>query len=234
MDLVKKMETFSRRLLYFLVINVIFFGGLWYVTKNNQQVSISTENKIEELNLQVTEVQKTQQELLAGMDQETERKNKLLSVRDFIVSVNPNIDIGLAYDVAELNYNFAEKYNIDVDLAIAIQAVESHFHIDAESPVDALGLWQLMPVNCRLICRMRGWEYTKEKFQKKKWLATQLESGFIYLTLLESEYDTIDDLLVIWNSGHSQLKIWRENPEAVCQETRQFIEQVNSKLEEIG
>jgi len=155
--------------------------------------------KIDELQTQAIETQYLIQNLKAGVDLQVEKELQIRKFRNYILEVNKEIDPQFAFELAELNYKYAIKYpNIDPYLVVSMQSVESKFNIEAVSPKGALGIFQIMPVNLRLICRSKDWEYSKNFHTKN--LDRYIESGYIYLDILMSEHSG-DDVLIAWNAG---------------------------------
>lgn len=198
--------------------------GLIYWKSDLKQNELLTQTKNNSKKLE--SVEDNQQQIMSSINYQTKRAKKIIEIRDFILRTNKNIFPALAYEIAEQNYDFAEKYQVDINMAIAIQAVETHFDYSSVSTAGAITIWQIMPANLRLICKAKSWDYNYKHFQERKYLSKQIESGYLWLSTLQSEYENIDDLLIAYNAGPKYVKIKKTHPNKLQDETKAFIPKV--------
>jgi len=114
-----------------------------------------------------------------------------------ISSIRKKIDITLSYDIADAVYKHSRANNKDIDMVLAIIAVESYFNPRAKSPANARGLMQIMPL------------WTKEFGIELKDLYdvdTNIKYGIKILITYEKMYQKYDMVLTAYNKGPLQIR----------------------------
>ncbi len=110
------------------------------------------------------------------------------------------------YPYQETVCRYAEKYNVDSSLCVAVVKVESKFQHDAVSHRGALGLMQIMPDTGRWIAGQLGEEYSPEKLKDPE---TNIRYGVWYLASLRQEFEDNDVLaLAAYNAGRGYVHEW--------------------------
>ncbi|MBI5554792.1 MAG: lytic transglycosylase domain-containing protein [Elusimicrobia bacterium] len=126
---------------------------------------------------------------------------------------------------------YAGRYKIDPLLVAAIIKVESKFWAQAQSPVGAIGLMQIMPETGRDVAGKLG----IANFQPPDLYAPEIniEIGCYYLDELKMECGADQvALLASYNAGKNLVKSWKtgnkplEIDQIPYQETRNFVKSV--------
>jgi len=116
----------------------------------------------------------------------------------------------------------AEMFGLDPKLIHAVIEVESGGKPDAQSPVGAQGLMQLMPATAKELG-------VNDSFKP----AENIEAGSRYLKKLLDRYDGDRDMaLAAYNWGMGNLE--RKTPAAMPSETRNYIEKVSKLMDGMG
>ena len=124
-----------------------------------------------------------------------------------------------------LVFKQAEESRLDPLFLAALIYVESSFRPQAESKSGAMGLMQLMPSTAEQVVRDLEIEsFNREELFDPK---TNLKLGCDYLNQLSHEFKGLDDILMAYNAGRSNLLKWRqegENPlNHAFPETRKYV-----------
>lgn len=118
------------------------------------------------------------------------------------------------YDVkyADYIYKYANENNIDPNLVMAIIHTESHFNENAESPVGALGLMQLMPDTFDWLQTYKDGEITLET-EKLLDPETNIKYGCTFIKFLIDRYTIEETAVAAYNAGFGSVDSWLSNSE---------------------
>ncbi|MDO9464564.1 MAG: lytic transglycosylase domain-containing protein [bacterium] len=123
---------------------------------------------------------------------------------------------------------FAQKYNMDPALIMAVIETESKFNAKAVSKAGAIGLMQIMPKTAKSLSR----ELNIKKYNKNSLYNPEINIriGTYYLKKLLQEFNNDIDLsLGAYNGGIGNIKKWqKQKKEIPFEETRTFIKKVKS------
>ena len=126
-------------------------------------------------------------------------------------------------------------YGVDPYLITAVMQTESHFYLNAMSPVGAIGLMQLMPDTAEWIAgQLEDPAYSVEAIHEPE---RNIRYGIWYLSSLQREFGGNDVLaLAAYNAGRGNVQEWiRDNGwpadfhdiDAIpYQETREYVRKV--------
>ncbi len=129
----------------------------------------------------------------------------------------------------------AEQYDIDPYLLAAVARTESGFNPDAESPVGAVGLMQLLPGTAEWVTGLDGWKGPKNPALKNP--QDSLELGACYLAYLFRRFDDPTAAIAAYNAGPNAVAGWIKKvggadafgPEDIqYPETREFVRRVEN------
>lgn len=106
----------------------------------------------------------------------------------------------------------AEKYNVDKNLIFAIIKTESDFDPDAESPVGALGLMQIMPISFEWIQTM----YVEDgneglTFEDMRDPALNIDYGTHLISLMLDMFGDEETAVCAYNGGLGNVQEWLED-----------------------
>lgn len=192
----------------------------------------------------------------------------LADARSFISSQQPRLDSTPEGTVAELNLamipdhlqqrhqryaryidHYAKQYEVDPDLVAAVIEVESYYNPNAQSPVGAIGLMQLMPDSGgREAVRIVTGVDRKPTIRELKTPGLNIQLGTAYLKYLLDYYSYVEDgtarmMLALaaynWGMGNVDGNL-RPAPDivekdinyriaAAPRETREYVTKVRSK-----
>lgn len=108
----------------------------------------------------------------------------------------------------------SRKYNVDIDLILALIAVESDFRHRAVSRAGAIGLMQLMPE-------------TADRYGVNPWdPEDNLEGGVRHLAYLLHKYPDLKTVLAAYNAGEQAVEKYGGIPPYT--ETQQYIQSILS------
>lgn len=106
----------------------------------------------------------------------------------------------------------AKEYNVDKNLIYGVIKTESNFDPEAESPVGALGLMQIMPVSFDWICELYGDDHEAGTvFEDMKDPKTNIEYGTHMLSILIDMYGDEETAVCAYNGGIGNVNSWLEN-----------------------
>ena len=135
--------------------------------------------------------------------------------------VNPSPDIpkvtpGNRSEIEQLVHQFAPRYAVDPDLALAVVSVESAFNTMAVSPKNALGLMQLIPE-------------TAERFGVKRVFnpIENIKGGLAYLRWLLAFFQgDVPLVLAAYNAGEHAVEKYQGIPP--YPETRNYVRRITA------
>jgi hypothetical protein len=172
------------------------------------------------------------QELQAGVDFGSVRRQLHLGMRDEILRVNDSLSLSDAYYYAELLLDVTDRYpSVDPILLLSIGIVESGFETKARSPADARGLYQIWPATGRMLAGMLGWEYTNEMLYDE---ASNTEMAALYLDVLMTAYNDLGLALAEYNGGPINAGYYRAGSRRTAAETQDYVPRVLSQYERLA
>lgn len=164
------------------------------------------------------------QQLEAGLGFDSARRQLLLGMRNHILKVNPRVSLADAYRYAELALEASEKYPaVDPLLLLAIGTVESGFDLEAKSPADARGLYQIWPATGKILVRALGWSYDENTLYDPE---KNTQAAALYLDVLFSTYNDPQMVLAEYNGGPLNAGYFRASSGALARETRNYVPRV--------
>lgn len=127
----------------------------------------------------------------------------------------------------------AKEFDLEQSLVYAVIKAESNFDPEAESPVGALGLMQMMPETFDWMQTHIGGEYeTSALFDPK----ISIKYGCALLRVLLNEYDDLGTAICAYNAGMGNVTSWLSDPaysddgvtlkEIPFEETRLYVQKV--------
>ena len=126
----------------------------------------------------------------------------------------------------ELLVSYAQQYNIDPYLLMAISQIESGRNSNALSPKGAMGLMQIMPATARLLGH-RG--HAQELYDP----ATNIKLACVYLRVLFRRYgNDIPLILAAYNAGEAAVQRYGGNIPPYP-ETQDYVRRVMNKYVEM-
>lgn len=134
----------------------------------------------------------------------------------------------------EIVYEVANEYNVDPYLIFAIIRVESKYQPQAQSPVGARGLMQIMPETARWIAKENNIDnFNIEDLHDPN---INIRFGSWYIANLFEEYQEIPIAIAAYNAGRGKVGswlsegVWTGNPEELenipFPETREYVKNV--------
>lgn len=136
-------------------------------------------------------------------------KKKILATPDSFLRKEGKRDAGM---IAKYITDAANKYNIDVDIFLAIAATESNFkHDGTKSGKGARGLMQMMPIAAKDVhVRLRGNPAETFDFDEMLDLKKNIDfAGHKLANLSKSHNNVIEMMLAAYNGGRKQATAWR-------------------------
>lgn len=135
-------------------------------------------------------------------------------------SKKPNL---IDWEYAELAYDYAEEYDVPIDVVYAVIETESHFDTEAQSGVGACGLMQLMPDTYDWICSRLGEESASsgesDSTKNEKRVAggifdpeTNIRYGVYYLSYLYGRFGNWETAYAGYNAGPNIVQLWLDDP----------------------
>jgi hypothetical protein len=172
----------------------------------------------------IARMERKVQQLQAGLDFGSARRQLLLGMRNHILRTNPKVNLGDAYHYAELALEASEKYPaVDPLLLLAIGIVESGYDPQARSPADARGLYQIWPSTGRILVRALGWEYDDQTLYDPE---KNTQAAALYLDVLFATYNDPQLVLAEYNGGPLNAGYFRASAGALAAETRRYVPRV--------
>lgn len=118
---------------------------------------------------------------------------------------------------------YADEYNVDKALLMAVAKTESGFNKDAKSSAGAIGVMQLMPATAEWVASELGEEYKKENLYNAE---VNIKYGSFYLSYLVRKYENLIYALACYNAGEGVVSSW-DNPENFSSEDIKYAETKN-------
>ena len=108
---------------------------------------------------------------------------------------------------ADYVYRYAEEFNVEPNLVFAIIKNESSFDPDAESPVGAKGLMQIMPDT---FSWLQTYQYGKVSMDEDELFSpdVNIKYGCIFLKFLTEKYDVTETAVAAYNAGFGIVDTW--------------------------
>lgn len=109
-------------------------------------------------------------------------------------------------------YQYAEEFDVDPNLVFAIIKNESNFDPDAESPVGAKGLMQIMPETFSWLQNYKYGEVTLDEddlFEPD----INIKYGCIFLAFLTQKYEVTSTIVAAYNAGFGIVDTWLNTSE---------------------
>ena len=138
----------------------------------------------------------------------------------------------LAYE--HIIRHYADLRELDPYLVMAVIRAESSFDAEAESPVGALGLMQLMPATAEWIAGRIGLDFEQVDLLRPRY---NIRMGTYYLRHLIELFEEVDTALAAYNAGMGNVWRWLEDEQYSADgrtlhtipftETRNYVERVN-------
>lgn len=138
---------------------------------------------------------------------------------NYIMNRNSKLSREEATKIYEILNNNSKKYNVDLNLILAVASVESGFRQNATSQAGAYGIMQIMPI-------------TAEHYSiDRKNIEDNIEAGVKHLRDSINEFGFNDYAIASYNAGISKVKNsnYRNIPE-----TRYYVAKVSQEMEKLG
>lgn len=138
---------------------------------------------------------------------------------NYIRNNNPKLSENEAKELYEILNSKSKKYNVDINLVLAVASVESKFRHTATSSAGAYGIMQIMPK-------------TAEHYNlDRKKIDENIEAGVKHLRDSIDIFGNNDYAVASYNAGISRIKNtnYRNIPE-----TRYYVAKVSQELKKLG
>ena len=138
---------------------------------------------------------------------------------NYIMNRNSKLSREEATKIYEILNSNSKKYNVDLNLILAVASVESGFRQNATSQAGAYGIMQIMPI-------------TAEHYSiDRKNIEDNIEAGVKHLRDSINEFGFNDYAIASYNAGISKVKNsnYRNIPE-----TRYYVAKVSQEMEKLG
>lgn len=130
------------------------------------------------------------------------------------------------------------RHGVDAHLVAAVIRCESGWNETAQSGAGAVGLMQLMPDTARSIAEMGLVDTNQFDPNTLTDPATNIEYGTAYLSYLDSQLETTDEVIAAYNAGLGSVQQWQARAVAggsfadaiAYPETRHYLDGVNEAL----
>ena len=127
----------------------------------------------------------------------------------------------------------SQRYGVDEYLICAIIKCESNWNADATSSAGAVGLMQLMPSTSESVANMGLVDSTTYDPDNLTDPETNIMYGTAYLSYLQSNLDTQDEVIAAYNAGLGSVTQWLSNGNDISEqiqyaETASYLERVNN------
>ena len=137
---------------------------------------------------------------------------------NYIMNTNKNLSEEQAEKLYKKFKTYTNKYDVDIELALAVASVESKFRETAESVAGAYGIMQIMDIT------------SKHYDKNRKNLDENIEIGVLHLNDSLKAFGKTDNAIASYNAGISRIKTtnYKNIPE-----TRFYVAKVKQELEKL-
>ena len=147
---------------------------------------------------------------------ERPRPRELVKIFSIVQANRPDLLEKEAWDLAEVILAESSKYKLDPILILAVIDVESKFQFGAVSPAGARGIMQIMPATGKFLVesvRALAKEIEVEQFVPEHLddPIVNIKLGTYYLHDLRKSFRNVNNALVAYNLGPTELRIRMEN-----------------------
>ena len=147
---------------------------------------------------------------------ERPRPRELVKIFSIVQANRPDLLEKEAWDLAEVILAESSKYKLDPILILAVIDVESKFQFGAVSPAGARGIMQIMPSTGKFLVesvRALAKEINVEQFMPEHLddPIVNIKLGTYYLHDLRKSFRNVNNALIAYNLGPTELRIRMEN-----------------------
>jgi soluble lytic murein transglycosylase len=147
---------------------------------------------------------------------ERPRPRELVKIFSIVQANRPDLLEKEAWDLAEVILAESSKYKLDPILILAVIDVESKFQFGAVSPAGARGIMQIMPSTGKFLVesvRPLAKEIKVEQFMPEHLddPIVNIKLGTYYLHDLRKSFRNVNNALIAYNLGPTELRIRMEN-----------------------
>jgi soluble lytic murein transglycosylase len=147
---------------------------------------------------------------------ERPRPRELVKIFSIVQANRPDLLEKEAWDLAEVILAESSKYKLDPILILAVIDVESKFQFGAVSPAGARGIMQIMPSTGKFLVesvRALAKEIKVEQFMPEHLddPIVNIKLGTYYLHDLRKSFRNVNNALIAYNLGPTELRIRMEN-----------------------
>lgn len=147
---------------------------------------------------------------------ERPRPRELVKIFSIVQANRPDLLEKEAWDLAEVILAESSKYKLDPILILAVIDVESKFQFGAVSPAGARGIMQIMPSTGKFLVesvRALAKEIKVEQFMPEHLddPIVNIKLGTYYLHDLRRSFRNVNNALIAYNLGPTELRIRLEN-----------------------
>lgn len=147
---------------------------------------------------------------------EKPRPRELVKIFSIIEANRPDITEWEAWELAEVILSEGSKYKLDPILILAVIDVESKFQFGAISPAGARGIMQIMPSTGKFLVKTKralAQEIKVEQFTPEHLddPIVNIKLGTYYLHDLRKSFQNVNNALIAYNLGPTELRIRMEN-----------------------
>jgi soluble lytic murein transglycosylase len=147
---------------------------------------------------------------------ERPRPRELVKIFSIVQANRPDLLEKESWDLAEVILAESSKYKLDPILILAVIDVESKFQFGAVSPAGARGIMQIMPSTGKFLVesvRALAKEIKVEQFMPEHLddPIVNIKLGTYYLHDLRKSFRNVNNALIAYNLGPTELRIRMEN-----------------------
>lgn len=213
-----------------VLVLIIIFLAIGFSLFRLYEEQVNSKNVLLE---SIQENKKSIDYVSSGMSLDEKRLRAVLQTEKIIAFVNPKLKEEVVHSLALIIVDQSSRYpSLDHIKVCAIIANESRFVLDAESPVGALGLMQLMPATADIICSRFFWTCNEKTILDPEKNITM--GVYWYNRSLEWCDNNHEVALAEYNGGDKQSKRYslkiRQNAGEILDSLQ--VEQVNLLSEE--